>query len=740
MLHYFIIFMSLLCLTLFTGCGGGGGVGGGVIGSTQPTAASLFETDEFLRQEGLALINASSMYAAGGTGANVKVGVADSGINQVETLASSNDRINIDATASFNFDGANVAGSASDNDGHGTHVAGIIAAPKNDVGVHGIAFDATVANYRIMDNAGIVSATDADLAQMLSIARANDVNIMNNSWGSNVAINDAGAAGQIAALTNFSNEAKTYVANGGVLVFAAGNSGRANPSAEAGIPEQVVDLEAGWIVVMAVDLNGNEPIFTNRCGVASDYCIAAPGGGDLGGTGVLSMDTVPDSTVRLSGTSQAAPHVSGALAALKSLFPTLTLQQIRSRLFTTANKTGSFANTSIFGQGLMDLNAASNPVGGLSIPTSGSITGAKFGVAGNGVLSSNQIVLPRAVLHDLNLQKNVLVVDNFQNAPFQISTQYLVSAIEAKPRYQPYFAKFNSRKKVNQTKSSFRAVSYSDGYQGLQSHWQSGTFSYGIGHYSLRRSVDESAIKLPQSILNRLDGNNVSAIFSHSLNEKVLSVAYTDHVSDLATNYADKTDQNTPYGYSRALSISLAFDINQGIYLGLTSSKISQMQRPLGLDSSGVFSSSENREVDNYGFLLGKTFGLHRFGFGLSIDDFDRVNGPLIQADKTSMVSKTASWSFDSPSGFELYSRLNDERYQGGTIRLTLPESVDAQGQITRKSYLIDLSDSLSSIEAVFGMRLPISNSANFRSEATYRNFGNGDGLGGISVNYEKLF
>lgn len=735
--------MSLLCLTLFTGCGGGG-VGGGVIGSTQPATASSFETDEFLRQEGLVLINASSMYAAGGTGANVKVGVADSGINAVETNAAGleqKDRlINLDGQASFNFDGANVAGFASDTNGHGTHVAGIIAAPKNNVGIHGVAFDAILANYKIMDNAGVVTATDADLAQMLSIARANDVDIMNNSWGSNIAINDAGAGAQIAALTNFSNEAKTYVANGGVLVFAAGNSSRANPSAEAGIPEQVADLEAGWIVVMAVDLNGNEPIFTNRCGVASDYCIAAPGGGDLGGTGILSMDTVPDSTVRLSGTSQAAPHVSGALAALKSLFPTLTLQQIRSRLFITANKTGSFANTSIFGQGLMDLNAASNPVGGLSIPTSGSITGAKSGVAGNGVLSSNHIVLPRAILRDLNLQKNVLVVDNFQNAPFQISTQYLVSAIEAKPSYQPYFAKFNSRKKVNQTKSSFRAVSYSDGYQGLQSHWQSGAFSYGMGHYSLRRAVDESAIKLPQSILNRLDGNNVSAIFSHSLNEKVLSVAYTDHVSDLATNYADKTDQNTPYGYSRALSISLAFDINQGIYLGLTSSKISQMQRPLGLDSSGVFSSSENREVDNYGFLLGKTFGLHRFGFGLSIDDFDRVNGSLIQADKTSMVSKTASWSFDSPSGFELYSRLNDEAYQGGVIRLVLPESVDAQGQITRKGYLIDLSDSLSSIEAVFGMRLPISNSANFRSEATYRNFGNGDGLGGISVNYEKLF
>lgn len=65
MLHHLAVFMCLLCLTLFTGCGGVGGVGGGVIVSTQPATASSFETDEFLRQEGLSLINASSMYAAG---------------------------------------------------------------------------------------------------------------------------------------------------------------------------------------------------------------------------------------------------------------------------------------------------------------------------------------------------------------------------------------------------------------------------------------------------------------------------------------------------------------------------------------------------------------------------------------------------------------------------------------------------------------------------------------------------
>ena len=68
-----------------------------------------------------------------------------------------------------------------------------------------------------------------------------------------------------------------------------------------------------------------------------------------------------------SGTSFAAPHISGALAVLKSVFKeSLSSREIINRLYTTANKDGEYANEDIYGQGLLDLGAAISPVGFLS--------------------------------------------------------------------------------------------------------------------------------------------------------------------------------------------------------------------------------------------------------------------------------------------------------------------------------------------------------------------------------------
>jgi subtilisin family serine protease len=61
------------------------------------------------------------------------------------------------------------------------------------------------------------------------------------------------------------------------------------------------------------------------------------------------------------GTSPAAALVSGALAALQSRYPQMTAQQLRERLLSTANRSGIYANSEAYGQGLMDLEAASRP-------------------------------------------------------------------------------------------------------------------------------------------------------------------------------------------------------------------------------------------------------------------------------------------------------------------------------------------------------------------------------------------
>ena len=149
----------------------------------------------------------------------------------------------------------------------------------------------------------------------------------------------------------------------------------------SGIPLYFPKLRGHTIATIAVDEAGEIASFSNRCGSAADWCIAAPG------VGVrivyykmkqgISGAKLPFYGVGVaSGTSVAAPMVVGSLAVMKGLFgDQLSNTDLVVRLFATANKTGRYADKKVYGQGLLDLGAATSPVGEPVIVVVGSIVG-----------------------------------------------------------------------------------------------------------------------------------------------------------------------------------------------------------------------------------------------------------------------------------------------------------------------------------------------------------------------------
>ena len=169
--------------------------------------------------------------------------------------------------------------------------------------------------------------------------------------------------------------AQSAVRSGTIFVWATGNSGKTQPSEQVGWGLYDSTLKPQWLAVMAVEPDSvtggyKETSFSNRCGVAKSICVAAPG------YEIYSAASGAMGLVNKSGTSMAAPHVSGVLANMAQAFPSLTSPQLVERLKVTAGydnlsgKTGQTLATSglsvmqdIFGYGLINAQRAMSRIG-----------------------------------------------------------------------------------------------------------------------------------------------------------------------------------------------------------------------------------------------------------------------------------------------------------------------------------------------------------------------------------------
>ncbi len=140
-----------------------------------------------------------------------------------------------------------------------------------------------------------------------------------------------------------------------------------------GLATRIAELRGHSLAVVALRDDGTITNFSNRCGLAAAYCLAAPG--EMVRTAYFGPATINNQdidgyrgTSLASGTSFAAPIVAGGLAVMKQLFrKQLSNTALVERLLTTADKSSDYTDSAVYGQGLMDLKAATSPVGVLEV-------------------------------------------------------------------------------------------------------------------------------------------------------------------------------------------------------------------------------------------------------------------------------------------------------------------------------------------------------------------------------------
>lgn len=341
------------------------------------------------------------------TGSNLVVAVIDTGVDYTHPDLAANVWVNAGEVAGngvdddhngyvddvHGYDFVNRDGNPLDDHNHGTHVAGTIGAVGNNgIGVAGVNWNIKIMALKFLDAGGGGNLSDAIAA--INYAVANGATISNNSWGFN--------GGFSQPLYDAIRSAQSA---GHLFVAAAGNGnafGIGQDNDQTAFYPASFDLN-NIIAVAATDPNDNRAIFSNYGATSVD--LAAPG--------VDILSTTRNNTYStFSGTSMAAPHVTGVAALVRGLHPDWPYSQVISHML-----------------------AATDPIAALQgITTSG------------GRLNAARAVQPPPVI-DLSWTGGGITGPATANSwtPFTLGRTYLISGANASANFSiSYYASTDS--------------------------------------------------------------------------------------------------------------------------------------------------------------------------------------------------------------------------------------------------------------------------------------------------------
>ena len=401
---------AIACAAL-TACGGSPGappINSGPVPTPPPPPPSSFDTAEVRRSDGPEFHGAPAVWEDGFSGAGEIIAIIDSGL----------DSDSPEFTGRVHPDSADVAGNRGidpEND-HGTNVALVAAAGRNDEGVIGNAFGADVLAIRAdlpgtcgedtpQDSSLGCRFADNDIAVGIDLAIASGATVINLSLGGGAANDNLRAALSRAADA------------GVVVVIAAGNAG---DGSDPDIPPDQPDpfaadaVNAGngnVIIVGSVDEDSAFSDFSNRAGDFATSFLTARGERVccVYEDGEIFIETVgsQEFVTLFSGTSFATPQVAGAVALLAEAFPNLEATEIVEILLDSARDAGEVGTDTTFGTGILDIAAAFQPNGTTTL------AGTDFALG-----FASDFALGSAAMGDAlnSAQLSTVVVDRFDRA------------------------------------------------------------------------------------------------------------------------------------------------------------------------------------------------------------------------------------------------------------------------------------------------------------------------------------
>ncbi len=616
-------------------------------------------------------------------GAGVTIGLIDTGIDADHPI----------------FEGKTIhqeflfgaVGDTGEEGSHGTAVASIAAGGQNanPNAPHGVAWGADLAVWAIPlgspDNVydpitlEELAQTDPGFAEIFDLVFAwrdegGDLDILNLSFGFEGII-DRYAEEDLRA--NFSETIATLAqadaAEKTILVWAAGNQNGDRCSAgvehcvdgriEAvsvgilpGLLAYLEELQGHSIAVVALSPDGGDiASFSNRCGIAADFCIAAPGeevrfayyGPDGEEDGVRGYGEA-------GGTSFAAPMVSGGLAVMKHLFrDQISNEELVSRLFLTADNTGIYADRDIYGNGRMDLGAATSPVGVLDVPiTTGLATAAYASLNSTGLRLGAAFGDGLAQAFDGG---EIMALDDY-GAPFWYGLDN--------------FAATTDGPAMSARLRTFLAPPATTG-------WTNG--AGGGGPSSGALGVTGSVLRMPTAAGNGHLALAEGAVMVSAFEEGGLSAT------------AFTTGRLRPMMPAAGAAVGWR---PEGLPVGFTAGWIAEQGTMLGSFGQGAFGNL-SAGTAFFGFDGGLDLGSWRFGAN---GEFGVVNpaaqGGMIQeisALATSTFAVHASRAFRS-AGSLSFSLSQPLRVENGWASLTVPAARTKRGEVLHRSLRADLA------------------------------------------------